>query len=59
MQFVGNAIVRHCAGHGIAEDNLTIVDGSRVVVEHGLHVGIEQPFDFRQRIDKLQCLAST
>lgn len=55
MQFVGYAIVRHGVDDGIAEDDLTVVGCGRVVVEHGLNVGIEQAFDFRQCVDELQC----
>jgi hypothetical protein len=55
MQFVGYAIVRHGVDDGIAEDDLTVVGCGRVVVEHGLNVGIEQTFDFRQCVDELQC----
>ena len=58
MQLVGDTIVGHGFRHRIAEDNLAIVDCSRVVVEHGLHVGIEQPLDFRQCINQLQCQVS-
>ena len=40
VQFVGHAVVRHRVHHRIAENYLAVVGGSRVVVEHGLHISI-------------------
>ena len=40
VQFVGHAVVRHRVHHRIAENDLAVVGGSRVVVEHGLHISI-------------------
>ena len=54
MQLVGNTVVRHRVDYRVAEDDLAIVAGCRVVVEHSLHVGIEQTLDFRQGVDELQ-----
>ena len=51
---VGDAVVNHGVDHGIAEDDLAIGLGSRIVVEHGLYVGIEQTLDFRKGVDELQ-----
>ena len=51
---MGNAVVRHGIHYGIAEYHLTVVWGCRVVVEHSLRIGIEQPLYLRQRVDKLQ-----
>ena len=56
VQHVGYAIVRHGIHDRIAENDLAIVSGSRVVVEHGLYVGEQQPFDFGQLPNKVQCL---
>ena len=55
MQLMGDAVVRHGVHDGIAEDDFAVVRGGGVVVEHGLGVGIEQPFDFGQFVDELQC----
>ena len=52
MQFVGNTIVRHGIHYRIAENHLTIVRRSGVVVEHRLHIGIKQSLDFRQCINE-------
>ena len=49
---MGYAVVRHRVYHGIAEDDLAIVLRGRVVVEHGLHVGIYQPLDLGQRVNE-------
>ena len=54
MQFMGYAVVRHGVYHGVTEDHLTIVACSGVIVEHGLHIGVQQTFDFRQGVDELQ-----
>ena len=53
MQSMGDAVMRHCIHYWIAEDHLTIVPGGRIGIEHGLHIGIEQPFDLGQCVDKL------
>ena len=61
MQSMGDAVVGHRVHDGIAEDDLAVVPGGRIGVEHGLHVGIEQTLDLRQRVDELAgqpgCLA--
>ena len=54
VQLVGDAVVRHRVHHGVAEDDLAVVGCGRVVVEHGLHVGVEQSLDFGQGIDEFQ-----
>ena len=54
VKLMGYAVMRHSVHDGIAEDDLPVVGGSRVVVEHGLNVGIEQTFDFGQRIDEFE-----
>ena len=56
MQFVSHAVVSHRVHHGVAEYHLSIVRHCRVVVKHRLDVGIKQPLDLGQCIDKLQCL---
>ena len=40
VQFVSHAVVRHRVHHRIAENYLAVVGGSRVIVEHGLHISI-------------------
>ena len=52
VQLVGHAVVRHRVHHGVAEDHLTVVRRRRVVVEHRLHVGIEQPLDLGQCVEE-------
>ena len=51
---MGDAVVGHGVDHGVAEDDLTVVVGGGVVVEHGFHVGIEQAFHFGQAVDEHQ-----
>ncbi len=53
MQTMGDAVVGHRVHDGIAEDDLAVVPGGRIGVEHGLHVGIEQTLDLGQRVDEL------
>ena len=53
VELIGNAIVCHCTCYGIAEYDFSVVGCGGVVVEHGLYVGIEQTFDFRQCVDEL------
>ena len=54
VQFMSDTVVRHRVDTWIAEYHLTIVRSRRVVVEHRLHISIEQPFDLWQRVDELQ-----
>lgn len=54
VKLVGDAVVGYGVDHGVAEDDLTIVVGGGVVVEHCFHVGIEQAFHFGQAVDELQ-----
>ena len=54
MELMGNTIVCHGVHDGIAEDDFAIVGCSRVAVEHGLYVGIEQTLDFGQRVDEFE-----
>ena len=54
VQLMGDTVVRHSVHHRITENHLAIVGSSRVVVEHGLYVGIEQSLDFGKCIEKLQ-----
>ena len=46
MELMCHPIVEHGLHHRIAEDDLAIVSHSGVVVEDGLHIGEQQPFDF-------------
>ena len=52
VQPMSDTIVSHRVHAGIAEDDLTVVRCSRVVVKQCLHIGIEQSFDFWQRLDE-------
>ena len=52
VQLMGHAVVRHRIHHGVAEDHLAVVRRRRVVVEHRLHVGVEQPLDLGQRVEE-------
>jgi len=53
MELMCDAVVDHGVDDGIAEDYLTVVWGSRIVVEHGLYVGVEQSLDLRKGVDEL------
>ena len=57
VQPMGNAIVYHRLDDGVAEDDLAVVGSCGVVVEHGLHVGIEQSLDFGQGVNELKLQA--
>ena len=54
VQDVGNTVVGHSIHHGVTEDDLTIGLRGRVVVEHRLNIGIQQPFDLWQFVNKTQ-----
>ena len=54
VQAVGDAVVYHRVDHGVAEDHLAVGLRRRVVVEHGLHVGIQQALDLGQLVDEPQ-----
>ena len=59
VQFVRHAIVRHRVHRRIAEYHLAIVGRGRVVVKHRLHVRVQHPLDFRQRVYELQGQSSS
>ena len=47
MQAMGYAIVYHRINNRIAKYNLTIVRGSRVIIEHSLYVSIYEALNLR------------
>ncbi len=54
VQGVCQSVVGHGVDDGIAVDDLAVVGGGGVVVEHGLDVGIEESLDLGQLLDELQ-----
>ena len=52
VQCVGCAVVGHGVHHRIAEYHLPVCLGSRVVIEHGFHVGVQHALYFRQFVNE-------